>query len=136
MNKLIRLNKIVNARFVKIKDFTILNTPFIIIHCLYILVERKTHLTLQCREDIEYCLNQKMTFNDIDYLLNYHRTSIVNEVKNRRVPSSSNIYETNFIFCEFEQTYNHFKGIECKKNIQNTFLKDAIYLKKHLMFVS
>lgn len=88
------------------------------------------HLTLQCREDIEYCLNQKMTFTDIGYLLNYHRTSIANEVKNRRIPSSSNLYGTNFVFCEFESTCNHFEGIGCKRKCSKYVLKRCPLLEK------
>ena len=89
-----------------------------------------THLTLQHREDIEYCLNQRMTFTDIGYLLNYHRTSIANEVKNRRVAGSDNLYGINFVLCEFESTCNDFEGIGCKRKCSKYVLKRCPLLKK------
>lgn len=89
-----------------------------------------THLTRELREEIEFCLKEKMNFTEIGYLLNYHRTSIASEVKNRRILGSVNTFGTNFVNCQFESTCTKFQGIGCKRKCSKYVLKRCPLLDK------
>ena len=88
------------------------------------------HLTQDDRDDIEYALNEKMNFTEIGMILGHHRTTIASEIKNRRIPGSTNLYGTNFVFCEFESTCNNFEGIGCKRKCSKYALKRCHILEK------
>lgn len=89
-----------------------------------------THLTLEHREIIEDALNEKMNFTEIAYMLDFHRTTISAEIKNRRIAGSANLYGTTFVRCEFESTCNNFEGIGCKRKCSRYVLRRCHILDK------
>lgn len=89
-----------------------------------------THLTLEHREIIEDSLKEKKNFTEISYMLDFHRTTIAAEVKNRRSQGSLNLYGTNFIFCQLESTCNNFEGIGCRRKCPKYIPKRCPFLEK------
>ena len=89
-----------------------------------------SHLTLELREIIEESLKDNLNFTSIGILTNTHRTTISAEVKNRRIPGSTNLYGTNYIFCHFEETCTKFEGIRCKRKCSKYMLRKCPLLEK------
>lgn len=74
-----------------------------------------SHMNLEIRETIEDMLKERKNFTEIANVINYHRTTVSDEIIKHRTKAKINNYNTNFVSCKYEDICGKHCSNKCSK---------------------